>query len=92
MITSKFKYLSKEESEILINSISFLRHKIIALLMLDAGLRVSEACTLILGDFDFKKKILKVRSLKKGDKKIYRLVPISNRLYQNKKVKIIFLF
>lgn len=83
MITSKFKYLSKEESEILINSISFLRHKIIALLMLDAGLRVSEACTLILGDFDFKKKILKVRSLKKGDKKIYRLVPISNRLYQN---------
>jgi len=82
MITSNFKYLSKEESERLINSISFLRHKVIALLMLDAGLRVSEACTLVLSDFDFKKKLLKVKSLKKKNENSYRIIPISNRLYQ----------
>jgi len=51
--------------------------------MLDAGLRVSEACTLRLGDFDFKNRILKVKSLKKRSKDIKtRLVPLSNRLYQ----------
>ena len=82
MLTSNFKYLSKEESERLINSISFLRHKVIALLMLDAGLRVSEACTLVLSDFDFKKKLLKVKSLKKKADNSYRIIPISARLYQ----------
>ena len=83
MITSSFKYLSKEESERLVNSISFLRHKVLTLLMLDAGLRVSEACTLVLGDFDFKKKLLKVKSLKKKNENSWRLVPLSSRLYQS---------
>lgn len=82
MITSSFKFLSKEESERLLNSIKLEKHKLICMLMLDAGLRVTECCTLRLGDFDFKNKLLKVRSLKKRDKKVFRLVPLSNRLYQ----------
>jgi len=83
MITSEFKFLSKNESERLLNSISNEKHKLIAMLMLDGGLRVTEVCTLTLGDFDFKNKILKVRSLKKRHKKEdRRLVPISNRLYK----------
>ena len=83
MLTTSFKFLSKSESERLLNSIHHQRHKLIALLMLDAGLRVSEACTLRLGDFDFKNRILKVKSLKKRAKTVKtRLIPISNRLYQ----------
>ena len=83
MITSEFKFLSKQEAERLLNCISNDKHKLIAMLMLDGGLRVSEVCNLILGDFDFKNKIIRVRSLKKRHgKEERRLVPISNRLYK----------
>ena len=83
MLTTSFKFLSKSESERLLNSIHHERHKLIALLMLDAGLRVSEACTLRLGDFDFKNRMIKVKSLKKRAKTAKtRLIPLSNRLYQ----------
>jgi len=50
--------------------------------MLDAGLRVSEVCTLQLKHFDFKKKLIKVQSLKKRGADSSRLIPISNRLYR----------
>lgn len=83
MISAGFKYLSREDSDRVINSIQKQHHKVLALLMLDAGLRISEACTLRFRDFDFKKKLLKVRSLKKGNKGEYRIIPISNRLYRN---------
>lgn len=83
MLTTSFKFLSKSESERLLNSIHHERHKLIALLMLDAGLRVSEACTLRLENFDFKNRILRVESLKKRSKQLKtRLIPLSNRLYQ----------
>lgn len=83
MLTTSFKFLSKAESERLLNSIHHERHKLIALLMLDAGLRVSEACTLRLENFDFKNRILRVESLKKRSKQVKtRLIPLSNRLYQ----------
>jgi hypothetical protein len=82
MIQSEFKYLSKQEAKTLVNCVQIQRHKLIVLLLLDAGLRVSEACTLVLRDFDFKKKVLHVRSLKKRAKKTARLVPISDRLYR----------
>lgn len=83
MISAGFKYLSREDSDRVINSVQKQHHKVIALLMLDAGLRITEACTLRLRDFDFKKKLLKVRSLKKGQEVSYRIVPISDRLYRN---------
>jgi hypothetical protein len=57
------------------------KYKVILLLMLDAGLRVSETITLRLHDFDFQKRLLSVFSLKKRDVKKYRQIPLSNRLF-----------
>jgi integrase/recombinase XerD len=78
---SDIKYLSKEQSNKLIESISIARHRVIVLLMLDCGLRVSETISLKYNDFDFKNKLVIVRSLKKH-KKETRKVPLSSRLYQ----------
>lgn len=80
MILSQFDYISKEESERLIHSIPKLKHKTITLLMLDAGLRVSEAISLQLKNFNFKRQEINVYSLKKRQEKSMRTVPISNRL------------
>jgi hypothetical protein len=76
-------FLNKKEQSLLLSNISSVKHKLLILLMLDAGLRVSEACSLSLNNFDFKKKILKVRSLKRREtcKKLYRKIPLSARLY-----------
>jgi hypothetical protein len=51
--------------------------------MLDAGLRVSEACSLKLENFNFKNKSMTVRSLKRHEssKKLFRTIPLSARLY-----------
>ena len=76
------KYLSIEQTENLLNAIDKIHHKVIVLLMLDAGLRVSEAISLKYNDFDFKNKDIIVRSLKKRKESSTRKVPISNRLYQ----------
>lgn len=82
-LTKQFNYLSKEETSKLINSISNIKHKLIALIMLDAGLRVSECTSLKFKNIDFKNRTITLKSLKKkNDKKILRTVPISNRLYR----------
>lgn len=78
----EIKFLSKEQSDRLVNSIKKQHHKVIVLLMLDCGLRVSETINLTYKDFDFKNKLVIVNSLKKRNKSDYRKVPISNRLYQ----------
>jgi len=57
------------------------RQKVLLLLMLDAGLRVSETVNLKLSDFDFRKRIITIFSLKKRETKKYRQIPISNRLF-----------
>ena len=76
------KYLSKEQSIKMIDTVKYLHHKVIILLMLDAGLRVTEAISLKYNDFDFKNRLIIVQSLKKRGKNITRSIPISNRLYQ----------
>ena len=78
----EIKFLNKEQSDKLISCIKIQKHKVIVMLMLDCGLRVSEAVSLIYKDFDFKNKIVIVKSLKKRDQVDKRKVPISNRLYQ----------
>lgn len=78
---SEIKFLDKYQSELLLESIKNPKYKLIVLIMLDCGLRVTEACTLQYKHFDFKKEILVVESLKKRGKKITRKVPISKRLY-----------
>ena len=75
-------YISKEESEKLLESITNIKHKLIVLLMLDCGLRVSETVSLQLKNFNFKERLLTIRSLKKRAKKDNRTIPMSDRLYQ----------
>ena len=79
---SNIKFLSKPESLRLIRSTSNDKHRLMILLMLDAGLRVSEMCSLRLSDFDFKEKVINVRSLKKRGREVVRVIPISDRLYK----------
>lgn len=82
MQNNQLHYISKMEADALVEAIKNIKHKCIILLMLDAGLRVSEACSLKLKDFDFKKQIINVRSLKKKSHDHIRSIPISPRLYR----------
>lgn len=80
--TGAINYLDKEKSERLLNSVENLKHKSAILIMMDCGLRVTECVTLKMENFDFKKKILYVKSLKKRENDLTREIPISNRLLQ----------
>lgn len=82
MLVKQFHYISKDESDRLISAIKNIKHKTIILLMLDCGLRVTEALTTKFKNYDFKKRTITIRSLKKGDKIKLRTIPISNRLYR----------
>ena len=74
-------YISKEESLVLIEKVKNVKYKTLILLMLDCGLRVSETVTLKLKNFDFQKRTVTVRSMKKRNEE-YRTIPISDRLYR----------
>jgi integrase/recombinase XerD len=76
-------FLSPKELNFLLESIDNLKHKVIILLMSDCGLRVSETVSLKVSDFDFRKKILFVKSLKKRGESHIRKIPLSDRLYRN---------
>ena len=79
---SEIKFLDKYQTELLLDSIKTQKWKVIIMIMLDCGLRVSETITLKYKHFDFKKELIIVESLKKRGKKITRKVPISKRLYR----------
>lgn len=74
--------VSLSDQQILLNNVSHNpRHRLMVLLLLDCGLRVTEMCSLQLGNFDFRNQSLKVLSLKKkSDKPIYRTIPLTPRL------------
>jgi hypothetical protein len=75
-------YFARNESDKIINCIRSDRQRLINMLMLDCGLRVSETVTLRYKDFNFKNKCLTVRTLKKrSEKPVYRIIPLSDRLY-----------
>ena len=80
-MNNNIKFLSKIQSDKLVKSISIIHHKIIVLIMLDCGLRVSECIGLKYNDFDFKNRLVIVISLKKRKKQLIRKVPLSDRLY-----------
>jgi hypothetical protein len=82
MDIANLHYFNKSDSAKIINSIKSERQRLINLLMLDCGLRVSEAVSLRYDNFDFKNKTLIVKSLKKrSEKPVYRSIPLSDRLY-----------
>lgn len=74
-------YISREESLVLLDKCKNIKYKCIILLMLDCGLRVSETVTLRLKNFDFQKRTVTVRSMKKRHEE-YRTIPMSDRLYR----------
>lgn len=81
MLVKPFHYISKAESDLVIKTLKSKHHKVIILLMLDCGLRVSEACSIKFKNFDFKNRTITLQSLKKKSKSL-RSIPISDRLYK----------
>lgn len=86
MITTKreIPLLSKKDQVTLVDNVSKNpRHKLMVLLMLDCGLRVTELVTLRIENFDFRNHTLSVASLKKkSDKPIYREIPLTPRVIE----------
>jgi integrase/recombinase XerD len=77
------EYCTQEETEKILQVIKNPKHRAQILLMNDAGLRVSEVCELRWSELDFRKKTVKVQSLKKRGKEEIRYIPMSTRLYQS---------
>ncbi|RYC70076.1 tyrosine-type recombinase/integrase [Spirosoma sordidisoli] len=75
------KFLTIQETERVISYIHNPAHLVQVLLLVDAGLRVTEAIGLQWSDIDVRKKLVRVRSLKKRGKETYRLLPMSERLF-----------
>jgi integrase/recombinase XerD len=75
-----YTHLSISQEKTLLKSLSKLNHKVAVLLMVDCGLRISETITLQLKNFDFKKKVVLINSLKKRGKDSVREIPLSVRL------------
>jgi len=73
--------LTRKDQETLLTNVSRNpRHKLLVLLMLDCGLRVTEVSSLRIENFDFKSHELIVKSLKKrSDKPVYRRIPLTPR-------------
>ena len=80
MTIPQINYFTRSESDRIINCIRSERQQLINLIMLDCGLRVSETVSLTYENFNFKNKYLTVKSLKKRGKQ-YRIIPLSDRLY-----------
>lgn len=83
----KMKFLSPKEEKALLESLEtkmsgkhLAKYRLLVLLMLDAGCRVSEACSMKLYQIQPAKKIINVKSLKKRGKNVYREVPMTQRL------------
>ena len=74
------KFLNQDQVKLLLDDIKSIKHKCIVLLMLDAGLRVTECLSLRFRDFDFKNESVIVNTSKKrNDHVVTRTVPLSNR-------------
>lgn len=79
--TPEIKILTaKDQKQLLQNSSNNKKHKLLVLLMLDCGLRVTEAASLKIGYFDFKKHELLVPTLKKRSGNVFRSIPLTTRV------------
>ncbi len=76
----KLKFLSLEEQEAALAATKNKKYRLVMLVMLDCGLRRGEVINIQISHIDFQKSMLHVKSLKKrGDKEIWRSVPIPTR-------------
>ena len=80
----EIQFLNNREQEALLDNVSHnLRYRLMVLLMLDGGLRVSEAIAFKLKYLDFRKNRISVPALKKRSKRpIYKEIPLTDRLRQ----------
>ena len=76
------RILDKQKSDLLLKTVENLKHKTAILLMMDCGLRVTECVTIKMKDFDFRKRIVCVKTLKKRGEIVIRKIPMSNRLIE----------
>jgi integrase/recombinase XerD len=74
--------LDSNQASLLIKHTHNIKHRACLLLMLDTGLRVTEAVSLRYQDFDFKEKIIHVKPTYKKGSSQQRAIPISDRLYR----------
>ncbi|MDY7397025.1 tyrosine-type recombinase/integrase, partial [Aureibaculum sp. 2210JD6-5] len=81
MKNNTINFISKAETQKLLTNVKNKKHKLIILLMLDCGMRVSETISLQLKNFDFKQRTVRIKSLKKKEKEKSRTIPLSYRLY-----------
>ncbi len=75
------EFHSAEEQAAILASIDNVEHKVIALIMLDAGGRVTETAQLMWEKCDFRAKTVIIKTLKQRGKEKPRKVPMSDRLY-----------
>jgi len=68
---------SREEVEFLLNAVRSIKYRTILITAYGAGLRISEACRLQVGDIDSKQMVLHIQQAKRGKD---RLVPLSPRM------------
>jgi len=84
MKNKEINTLSLDQATMMLNAIPDHKHRCMFLIGTDAGLRVSEIISLKWGNFDFKKRLLIFRSLKKRKKSKdfqNRQIPLSDRLF-----------
>lgn len=72
--------LSGSEIERLLGCFDSATHRTIATLCYGAGLRITEACSLEIGDIDGQRRVLRIRHGSKGGK--HRELPLSRRLHR----------
>lgn len=75
-------FITPDQQKLLINRCKKPQDRLLILLMLDCGLRVTELVTLRIKHFNFRENILFVQSLKKRNKTHYRRIPLTSRLVQ----------
>ena len=82
---SSIHFLNSKKQEALLRNVAHnKRYHLMAVLMLDCGLRVTEVASLKIEYFDLIKKAISLPSLKKrSDKPIYRSVPMTQRALQS---------
>lgn len=82
MLINQIDFLNEYQCELLLSSIGEnKKYKLITLLMLDAGLRVSEVVSLKTSSILYSEQALRIKSLKKK-KETYRDIPMTNRIIE----------
>ncbi len=71
---------TQNQLTIILKEVKNEKHRLIILLMYDAGLRVSEVLNITWANIHFRQKFIEVESLKKRGETVKRKIPISNRL------------